>query len=537
MSALQAIVLGIVQGLTEFLPISSTAHLRIVSAFFGWDDPGAAFTAVIQLGTMAAVLLYFREDLLRVARTFLAGCATRPARRPRLQDGLVPHPRHGPDRRLRPRLQGPDRERRPRPYLIGSALILFSFVMLLAERVAGASRESRSSTRATPRYRLRPGARAHPGRLALGLDDLGRPVPRLHRVAAARYCFLLCVPAVVLSGLFELRKVGEHNGAAPAPTIIATILAFLVGYASIAWLLRFLAHHTLRDLRDLPDRARRARAGAHRVRRDQLSGSRRADERRRHRSAEGQRLERELLADVQREALARVVDERDAGAQALGRRAARRPRAAPRGGRRRGRPPRRRRRRTRDVAEPQPGELERRGRARPCARGARRARRARSPRARRACGRVGAVTSSSAAPRSSTRPAAASPRPPWPARAARPTGARRARRAAPRGRSARRAARSAGPSPGERQARSPSPSARRAHAQRGLRRRCRARAARRARSAGSASKRTCWQREAIVGSTLPGRSVSSTRCANAGGSSSVLSILLAAVDHAVGAPR
>src|SRR3954451_23239929 len=73
MSAIQAIVLGIVQGLTEFLPVSSTAHLRIVSSFFGWDDPGAAFTAVIQLGTMAAVLLYFREDLLRVARNFLAG--------------------------------------------------------------------------------------------------------------------------------------------------------------------------------------------------------------------------------------------------------------------------------------------------------------------------------------------------------------------------------------------------------------------------------------------------------------------------------
>src|SRR3954469_18807556 len=68
MDALQAIVLGIVQGLTEFLPISSTAHLRIVPAFFGWDDPGAAFTAVIQLGTMAAVLLYFREDLWRIPR-------------------------------------------------------------------------------------------------------------------------------------------------------------------------------------------------------------------------------------------------------------------------------------------------------------------------------------------------------------------------------------------------------------------------------------------------------------------------------------
>src|SRR4051794_38801900 len=71
MTALQAIVEGIVQGLTEFLPVSSTAHLRIVPAFMGWDDPGTAFTAVVQLGTMAAVLLYFRRDLWNIARAWL----------------------------------------------------------------------------------------------------------------------------------------------------------------------------------------------------------------------------------------------------------------------------------------------------------------------------------------------------------------------------------------------------------------------------------------------------------------------------------
>src|SRR3954465_8124215 len=70
MNALQAIVLGLVQGLTEFLPISSSGHLRIVPAFFGWDDPGAAFTAVVQLGTMAAVLIYFRDDLWRIVTTW-----------------------------------------------------------------------------------------------------------------------------------------------------------------------------------------------------------------------------------------------------------------------------------------------------------------------------------------------------------------------------------------------------------------------------------------------------------------------------------
>src|SRR5204863_1024846 len=79
--AFQAIVLGIVQGLTEFLPVSSTAHLRIVPAFCGWEDPGAAFTAVVQLGTMAAVLLYFREDLLRIATTWLRGLRDERVRR------------------------------------------------------------------------------------------------------------------------------------------------------------------------------------------------------------------------------------------------------------------------------------------------------------------------------------------------------------------------------------------------------------------------------------------------------------------------
>src|SRR4026209_2874728 len=81
MSILEAIVLGIVQGLTEFLPISSTGHLRIVPAFLGWEDPGAAFTAVTQLGTMAAVLLYFREDLIRIGRAWLASVPDRSRRR------------------------------------------------------------------------------------------------------------------------------------------------------------------------------------------------------------------------------------------------------------------------------------------------------------------------------------------------------------------------------------------------------------------------------------------------------------------------
>src|SRR5919205_1418323 len=81
MSALEAIVLGIVQGLTEFLPISSTGHLRIVPALVGWEDPGAAFTAVIQMGTTVAVLLYFRRDLWRIALAWLDSVRQRGRRR------------------------------------------------------------------------------------------------------------------------------------------------------------------------------------------------------------------------------------------------------------------------------------------------------------------------------------------------------------------------------------------------------------------------------------------------------------------------
>src|SRR5262249_50524515 len=136
MNALEALVLGLVQGLTEFLPISSSGHLRIVPALLGWEDPGAGFTAVIQLGTMAAVLIYFRADLWRIARAWLSELRT-------------PIPRASPDARLgwfillgtipisifgvafSDQIESGARDL----YLIGSALIVFSFVMLLAERL------------------------------------------------------------------------------------------------------------------------------------------------------------------------------------------------------------------------------------------------------------------------------------------------------------------------------------------------------------------------------------------------------------------
>src|SRR5919199_2093566 len=136
MDALQAIVLGIVQGLTEFLPISSTAHLRIVPAFLSWPDPGAAFTAVVQLGTMAAVLLYFRDDLWRIVRTWLASL-----RRPELRGeldarmgwyiglGTIPIAIFGLV--FSDQIESGGRNL----YLIGTTLIVFGLIMLVAHRV------------------------------------------------------------------------------------------------------------------------------------------------------------------------------------------------------------------------------------------------------------------------------------------------------------------------------------------------------------------------------------------------------------------
>jgi undecaprenyl-diphosphatase len=245
--ALQAIVLGIVQGLTEFLPISSTAHLRIVPAFLGWEDPGSAFTAVVQLGTMAAVLLYFRADLWRIARTWLTGLRNPAVRTDHdyrmgwfIILGTIPIAIFG--FLFRHQIKTGARDL----YVIGSAMIVFSFVMLAAERLGTQKREVEEiesadalSIGVAQALALVPGVSRSGATISAGL------FAGLTRPAAARYSFLLSVPAVVLSGLFELKDVGEGNGAGAAPTAIATLLAFIVGYASIAWLLRFLVRHPI----------------------------------------------------------------------------------------------------------------------------------------------------------------------------------------------------------------------------------------------------------------------------------------------------
>jgi undecaprenyl-diphosphatase len=248
-SALEAIVLGIVQGLTEFLPISSTAHLRIVPALAGWEDPGAAFTAVTQLGTMAAVLLFFREELARIGRTW-----AKSLRLPRLRSeldarlgwyllvGTVPISVFGII--FKDQIETGARDL----LLIAAALIVLGLALLLAELVGRRDRGMCSiamrdgiALGLAQALALVPGVSRSGATLTAGLF-LG-----LERPVAARFSFLLSVPAVVLSGALELGSIlggEEGRDTGLLALAVATLLAFAVGYASIAFLLRFLATHS-----------------------------------------------------------------------------------------------------------------------------------------------------------------------------------------------------------------------------------------------------------------------------------------------------
>lgn len=252
MTWVEAIVLGIVQGLSEFLPISSSGHLRVTSAIFFEQDAGASFTAVTQLGTEAAVLLYFAKDIWRITRTWVVGIWDRSVRSSLdyrmgwyVIVGSIPIGVFG--------LLFKDqiRETARNLWLVASTLILFAFVLAFAEYWG-------RQTRTLQNFRMRdgvvmgfaqamaliPGVSRSGGTLTAGL------LLNLTRATAARYSFLLAIPAVVMSGIVSLGDV--FAPAAPgtsvpsgAQMIVATVLAFAVGYAAIAWLLRYVAHHTL----------------------------------------------------------------------------------------------------------------------------------------------------------------------------------------------------------------------------------------------------------------------------------------------------
>ncbi len=248
MSWFEAVVLGVVQGLTEFLPISSSAHLRIVGALAGWADPGAAFTAIIQIGTELAVLLYFARDIARIVSAWVGSLVHRERR-------------SDPDARMgwliiigsipivvlglafQHTIETTFRDLR----IEAAALVLFSLVLYAADRVGATYRELDRLTvphgigyGLAQSLALVPGVSRSGGTISAGLF-LGYT-----RSAAARYSFLLAVPAVLGSGLYQAYDGLTGKTAGPpvqwGPTLLATVISFGIGLAVIAWLLRYLAH-------------------------------------------------------------------------------------------------------------------------------------------------------------------------------------------------------------------------------------------------------------------------------------------------------
>ena len=245
MTMLQAIILGLIQGLTEFLPISSTAHLRVVPALLGWPDPGAAFTAVTQLGTLLATFVYFWGDIRSLTFGTIQGLRSgQPFEHPQsrlalgILVGTIPIGvlgllfKKAIERDLRS-LQ-----------VVAAALILLAIILSIAELIATHKRGMEEMTfldavliGVGQAAALIPGASRSGSTITAGLF-LG-----LNRETAARFSFLLSIPAVAAAGILELRtiiKEKELSGIL-APTIVATIVAFISGLAAIAFLVRFLA--------------------------------------------------------------------------------------------------------------------------------------------------------------------------------------------------------------------------------------------------------------------------------------------------------
>ncbi|QIG43189.1 undecaprenyl-diphosphate phosphatase [Nocardioides anomalus] len=240
---LKAVVLGVIQGLTEFLPISSSAHLRIYPELFGWGDPGAAFTAVIQIGTELAVLLYFRHDIWRIVSTWVRSLF-KPEYRGHLDARMGWYIILGtlPIVVLGVLLQDTIESHFRSLWLIGTTLIVLGVVLGVADRVGPTDRTIKQLTlRHAVLMGLAQALALIPGVSRSGATlSMGRFLG-YDREAATRYAFLLAIPAVIGAGVFELKDVpGGDNPYGWGPTIVATVVSFVVGYAAIAWLLRYV---------------------------------------------------------------------------------------------------------------------------------------------------------------------------------------------------------------------------------------------------------------------------------------------------------
>lgn len=248
MTFIDAIILGIVEGITEFLPVSSTAHVTITEKLMGYniDNPGmTAFTAIIQIGAIAAVLIYFREDIYRIVRALLVGLFNKQAR----QDpdsrfgwavllGSVPIGIVG--LAFKDQIETSIRSL----YVVAAALLLWSGVMWLADFTAKLNRHEKNTTWKDTLFigviqclALIPGVSRSGATMSAGLFR------GFDRVTVMRLSFFLSIPALVAAGALEaVTRANDISGGVGWPaTIVATIVSFIVAYAAIAWLLKYIS--------------------------------------------------------------------------------------------------------------------------------------------------------------------------------------------------------------------------------------------------------------------------------------------------------
>lgn len=244
-----AIVLGLVQGLTEFLPVSSSAHVSIVGQLMGQEDPGAAFTAITQLGTEAAVVIYFWRDITTIIRKWCLSLAGKVATDdPDVRMGWLVIIGTIPIGLLGVLFQDQIETTLRSLWITATMLLVFALVIMAAERVGTQRRELTDLTwRHGIGYGLFQALALIPGVSRSGGTIAGGLFMGYTRKAAARYSFLLAVPAVIASGGLQVVKIAGGEGTGETgwgPIIIATVIAFAVGYAVIAWFMKFIETHT-----------------------------------------------------------------------------------------------------------------------------------------------------------------------------------------------------------------------------------------------------------------------------------------------------
>ena len=253
MNWIEAALLGLVQGLTEFLPISSSAHLRIVGSFLpNASDPGAAFTAITQLGTETAVIVYFWRDIVRIVRAWFGSLTGKVERNnPDARMGWLVILGSLPIIVLGLLFQDQIESVLRSMWIVATMLIVFGMILAVADAIG---RQERDLTQLTYKHgilygfaqamALIPGVSRSGGTITAGL------LMGYTREAAARYSFLLAIPAVFGSGLYQLYKTVSNDGLAGpyglAETAMATVIAFVVGYIIIGWFLKFVSTRSYR---------------------------------------------------------------------------------------------------------------------------------------------------------------------------------------------------------------------------------------------------------------------------------------------------